>query len=248
MSRQRYINTKFWDDSYIIDLDPIEKLLFIYFLSNPLTTIAGIYEISLKRIAFDTGIDKDMVQKIIDRFAVDQRVIYDQGWLFIINFVKHQAINPKIGIGIEETLKTVPQILKDTHGIAYDRLSKTLNYINTNVNINTNINIKKEQEPELCDNTNLKGTLKNWCSKMESRYCPDKQFKQCMEWYNEYRKWLDGYLVDKKIVPLASIIKFKKSNKYFPIFENQLKNWMEKDNGMPARIKVFRETITSLKV
>ena len=35
MAKQRYINTKFWRDSYIEDLDPIEKLLFLYLLSNP---------------------------------------------------------------------------------------------------------------------------------------------------------------------------------------------------------------------
>ena len=41
--KQRYINTKFWDDNYVIQLDPSEKLMFIYFITNPLTNICGIY-------------------------------------------------------------------------------------------------------------------------------------------------------------------------------------------------------------
>ena len=55
------VNTKFWDDTYIVTLDPIEKLLYLYFLTNPLTNICGIYEIQLRRVAFDTGIDKEVV-------------------------------------------------------------------------------------------------------------------------------------------------------------------------------------------
>ena len=99
---------------------------------------------------------------------------------------------------------------------------------------------KYKKEPELCDNTKLKGTLKRWCKLMVNRYCPDKNFKQCMEWFNEYKQWLYVYLVhEKKIVERGELPKFCKSKQYYPIFENQLKNWMEKDDGMPNRIKKF---------
>ena len=63
------INTRFWIDDYISHLDPTEKLMFLYFLTNPLTDICGVYEIPLKNIALDTGIDKEMVEKIIKRFC-----------------------------------------------------------------------------------------------------------------------------------------------------------------------------------
>ena len=43
MAKFRLINTKFWDDSYVAKLSTSEKLLFIYFISNPLTTVAGVY-------------------------------------------------------------------------------------------------------------------------------------------------------------------------------------------------------------
>ncbi len=102
MSKQRLINTKFWDDAYISNLDPIEKLLFLYLLSNPLTNILGIYEIELRRIAFDTGIDKDMILKIFERFEKDCKVVYVNGHIVIINFLKHQNIqNPKMKAGVQ---------------------------------------------------------------------------------------------------------------------------------------------------
>ena len=96
MAKQRYINTKFWRDSYIEDLDPIEKLLFLYLLSNPDTNISGIYEIPLKIIAVDTGIEKSMVKKLLDRFEQDEKIMYRDGWVAFKNFTLHQTINPKI--------------------------------------------------------------------------------------------------------------------------------------------------------
>jgi len=142
MAKQRYINTKFWDDSYIIELDPIEKLLFLYFLTNPLTNICGAYEISLKRIAFDTGIDKEMVSKILERFNKDKRMAYQQGWLVINNFIKNQSLNPKVVKGIEIGLNNAPDWLKDSLAIAYDKLSHLNSNSNPNSNLNSNSNPK----------------------------------------------------------------------------------------------------------
>jgi len=46
MAKNRYINTKFWDDPFIAELSIKEKLLYLYLITNPLTNAAGIYEIS----------------------------------------------------------------------------------------------------------------------------------------------------------------------------------------------------------
>ena len=154
MSKQRYIDTKFWDDNYIVERDPIEKLLYLYLLTNTLTNILGIYEISLRRIAFDTGIDKDMVIKILERFEKDYKIKYSDGYVVIKNFVKHQSNNPKINKGIELLLKETPvnlikwvdidfdrlDITRDSLCIGLDKTSKDLNYTNTNTNTNSNNN------------------------------------------------------------------------------------------------------------
>ena len=108
MSKQRYIDTKFWQDNYIIDKDPIEKLLFLYLLTNPLTNILGIYEISIKTIAFDTGIDSEMVLKILERFEKDDKVKYFKGHIALKNFTKHQKNNPKINKDIEILISETP--------------------------------------------------------------------------------------------------------------------------------------------
>jgi len=142
MAKNRMINTRFWIDDYISNLDPVEKLLFLYCLTNPYTDICGIYEIPVKHIAMETGLDKDMVIKILKRFEDDHKIIYIKGWIGIVNFTKHQQKNPKVTIGIENGLKQAPKELVDRLSIDYDRQS----HFNSNLNLNSNTNIKIEDK------------------------------------------------------------------------------------------------------
>lgn len=115
MATQRLVSTNFWKDTYVIDLDPVQKLLFIYFLTNPRTNLAGVYELSVREAAFDTGIDKDMVQKILDKFCRDGKMHHEHGWLILRNFVKHQRLNPSIAKGIEKIYTELPDWLKNMY-------------------------------------------------------------------------------------------------------------------------------------
>jgi hypothetical protein len=118
MAKQRMVNTRFWDDDYTSNLDPIEKLLFLYFLTNTSTNICGVYEIPLKKVANETGIDKEMVAKIIQRFTNDNKIFYQDGWVVVKNFIKHQnQKSPKVSKGIVEELKNVPEQILTTLNI-----------------------------------------------------------------------------------------------------------------------------------
>jgi hypothetical protein len=125
MAKQRIVNTHFWDDGYIVTLDPIEKLLFLYFLTNSLTNIAGAYEINLRRIAFDTGIDRDMIFKILERFEAVKKIYYRDGWVVIPNFIKHQSPSPKIVSGIRNELSQLPKGIADLINCDFKPKTKT---------------------------------------------------------------------------------------------------------------------------
>lgn len=179
MSRQRYLDTKFWDDTYIVSLDPIEKLIFIYLLTNPLTNICGIYETSLRRIGFDTGIEQAMVLNILKRFERDDKVKYQKGYIALKNFTKYQADNEKINKGIISLLKESPIELIKWANIDFKRLGVKkdslyighiydLNYVNDNVNDNVNVKSdilsstdKKEKEKRVVQFNYQKGEWEN---------------------------------------------------------------------------------------
>lgn len=91
MAKQRIINTKFWSDAYIIELDIIERYLYLYLLTNEHTNISGVYEIPLRRMSQETGIEMEMLDKILQRFERDKKVYYFKSWVMIKNFSKHQS-------------------------------------------------------------------------------------------------------------------------------------------------------------
>jgi len=145
VAKERYLNTKFWDDNYIVKLDPIEKLLFVYFLTNPLANLIGVYEISLRRIAFDTGVEEEIIENILKRFDDVDKIKYKNGYIVIKNFTKYQKNNPKINKGIQILLDEIPEefidwinIDLDRLYIGYDNLSHLNSYSNPNSNPNTN--------------------------------------------------------------------------------------------------------------
>lgn len=109
MSKNRYINTRFWSDNFISELNPLDRYLFLYFLTNEHTNICGIYEIPLRTISFETGIEIDMLKKMIKRLV--SKIHYIDGWVYIKNFARHQAVNEKVIIGIENAKKLVPSTI-----------------------------------------------------------------------------------------------------------------------------------------
>lgn len=111
MAKQRIVNTRFWDDAYIARLSPNEKLLFLYLLTSSLTNISGVYELSLKRVAFDVGLSVEDVGSTITKLQGDGKLIYEDGWIAIVRFAKYQTVNPKVRTGMLLELMRAPDPL-----------------------------------------------------------------------------------------------------------------------------------------
>lgn len=128
MAKQRFINTKFWSDPWIRQkLNPLDRYLFMYFLTNEHTNICGIYELPIETIAFETGIDKqDLVKTMLPRLK--PKLFYIDGWVCIVNFARHQRSrgNPKIAAGIDNALSEVPSHILDKMAQKTNSLSRSI--------------------------------------------------------------------------------------------------------------------------
>lgn len=109
MAKQRYIKDSFWTDPYIEKLSPDYKLIFLYLLTNPLANISGVYEIRLKRMAFETGYDIEVVENILKKFVKDNKIIQFESWIVIINHIKHQSLGNDTAKGINREILQAPQ-------------------------------------------------------------------------------------------------------------------------------------------
>lgn len=128
MSKKRYVNDSIRSDNRFIDLDPIEKLLFTYLLTNDKVSICWIYEIPVKKIAYETGIDKETVVKLIWRFEEAWKVHYVDWRIIVINFLKNQALNENMKKGIARELEAIgEERLETMKGLkGFERVSKAL--------------------------------------------------------------------------------------------------------------------------
>lgn len=111
MSAQRYVSTSFWDDTWVQEeLTPNERLLYLYFLTSPLTNIAGIYEIGTRRMSFDTGMSASEIVAAIDKFETNKKIRFVDNWLILINWPKHQVVKEESNVrkGIDRVLTDLP--------------------------------------------------------------------------------------------------------------------------------------------
>ncbi len=111
---QRLIKSSFWSDPYIENLNPIEKMLYLYFLTNDKTNLIGIYELSIRRMAFQTGIESKKLVAILKKFEEHKKIAYKNNYVFILNFLKHQNLNnSNIKKGIEREYIALPEDCKE---------------------------------------------------------------------------------------------------------------------------------------
>lgn len=124
MAKYRTIQTTIWNDPYIEDLNPTEKLLYIYLFSNPHVNNAGVMKVSLKKISYETGIED--LSAAMDRLVNDGKVFKHKEYFFVVNFIKHQtSTSPKIIQSIVAEFKELPAEILDAIKSKYPILFET---------------------------------------------------------------------------------------------------------------------------
>lgn len=93
MGLKRYVNTNFWGDPWILELNSNEKLVFLYLLTNDKANMLGAYEFSLKVAEFQLGIPKNQIETILTKFEQEGKIVFRDGFLVLINWIKHQSFN-----------------------------------------------------------------------------------------------------------------------------------------------------------
>jgi hypothetical protein len=93
---ERRIDTELWTHPDFQELCPSAKLLYLYSWSNGHCTAAGIYRISLKTVAFETGLPLgDIPQLMAELVPMDVEWIEPPSVIWVKKFLKHQSKSPK---------------------------------------------------------------------------------------------------------------------------------------------------------
>jgi hypothetical protein len=89
----RSIETDTWSDPWFSELGAPAKLIFLYLVTNGHVDAAGCCEVTLRIMAFETGLEQEQLTKIIPKLA-PQVVWWPEHSIFWVrNFLRRQAAN-----------------------------------------------------------------------------------------------------------------------------------------------------------
>ena len=122
MSKLRSVSTAFWSDPFIEDLNPAQKLLFLYLITNEKTNMLGIYEASIKKISFETGVKESEITTFFNLCEQRGKLKYVGNYVILINFVKNQNYNTNMKKSAIDVYNKLPNELKK-NGLELDRVN-----------------------------------------------------------------------------------------------------------------------------
>ena len=132
MGIKRIVDTSFWTDGKVDEFSPEDKYFMLYLLTCPFSTQLGIYEISIKQVAFQLGYSVDTVKVLLDRFENKYGIILFSAAtneVAIKNFLRHSII--KGGAPVRDCLIKEIKNVKNKYLIArvfsHIKGSETLN-------------------------------------------------------------------------------------------------------------------------
>jgi len=136
MAKYRQIHISFWQDPFIEELEALEKYFYLYLMTNSKTTQCGCYEISMKLVRYETGLQQSEINKFITVLEKSNKILFDKNTseFLILNWLKHNSFkSPKVMTCIQGEIETIKSsVFKEyVSGIligeySMDRLSRSI--------------------------------------------------------------------------------------------------------------------------
>lgn len=112
----RSVQDRFWSDGWVRKLNPLDRYLFLYLLTNEHTNWCGVYELDLSMMAFESGVDeRELERSMLPRLA--PKIIYVEGWVWVPNWSKHHmsesgSMSPTQQKGFDAAWKQIPEKIR----------------------------------------------------------------------------------------------------------------------------------------
>jgi hypothetical protein len=239
MGVKRVVDTSFWTDGKVDEFSPEDKYFMLYIITNPFSTQLGIYEISIKQMAFQLGYSTDAVKLLIDRFENKYGVVVFSAAtneIAIKNFLRHSIM--KGGAPVRDCLiKEIKKIknkdliacvfshIKESESLnetvkniiaEYEEKNGTLYYSNEKQNDNENDN---ENDVSYHDSST------NRSKPVKHKY---GEYKNVLLTDEELDKLRDEYMdCEDRIERLSSYI--ASTGKFYKSHYATIRNWARKD-------------------
>lgn len=153
MAKLRSVSVGFWSDPFVEELTSDQKLLYLYLITNDKTNMLGVYELSLRKISYDTSIKKEIIEEAFEVFNNCGKLKKVGNYIILLNFTKNQNYNTnmmKSAIDVYNSLpievRNGPKISKKVNpSEGFERVRKGLGMVRK---IEAEIEVETETETE----------------------------------------------------------------------------------------------------
>jgi len=123
MAIYRTVHTTFWTDPFVESLNKDQKLFYLYILTNSKVHLSGIYEITKKLMAYETGFTLVEIQSLIKFFSDNNKMYYSEetNEVAISNWAKYNVNgSPQQSTAIYKSVSKVKDALCIEHVYGID--------------------------------------------------------------------------------------------------------------------------------
>ena len=94
--KTRILHTKIYSDNFFITLSPLEKFLFIYYITNESVNIIHCYECPNRKVQFDTGINTPIIEAFQRKMESAGKMFFKDGYVLLKNADKYEKYNGEL--------------------------------------------------------------------------------------------------------------------------------------------------------
>lgn len=114
------VNTNIWSDEWFRDkLSPDQKLVWVNLLTNDKINLLGIYEVSVRKIMFETGLSEDQVKNALHLFIKDKKILFKKTYIILRNHIKNNSYNTNMFKSVISTFNELPLFVKEYEKILH---------------------------------------------------------------------------------------------------------------------------------
>lgn len=117
MPVERRFDTAYWNEPFIMKLPLKAKLLYLYLWTNIHCNQAGLYEIAIETISWETGLAVEEIPELLKLMEKKVTWLPEQNLVWVKNFLRRQSKSPKFLVAAVEGIKSmrnnIPEDLKD---------------------------------------------------------------------------------------------------------------------------------------
>lgn len=245
----RSVNTEIWTDDWFSEkLSPVQKLVWFNLITNQKSNLLGIFEVSTRRIAFETGLDIEQVKESLRLFVNAKKIIFIGNYVILRNHLKNNTYNTNMKKSVIACFNDLPYNVKRCPDILHkDDVEKAISLIKRHIEKNFSI-ARNHSETISNHSETIRKDEDEYEVEEEGEASPfDLILKIFLEWYNNLNPQFPYKENDREDDSLKEITNYLLTRSQGDI-DGSLQLWRIILNNHNKWPKLFQKQLTIIEI